>query len=176
MPKKEHSTQKLNRIRERKIQVDSTTSVPDPVGTRIRFSRPMNGDGQKIAKTQQHFRARTDIREIVKRAQRGGTLPVGRAKLYYGDFSNIPDVHQAFQIVQQAHDSFKKLPAKIRDQFQNNPENFISYINNPKNREECLKLGVFEREPTNEPILVKMADNEADFVKVDAKKDQKQEV
>jgi hypothetical protein len=40
-----------------------------------------------------------------------------------------------------ANDAFMTLPAELRYKFNNDPQNFISYLQDPKNDEEAIKYG-----------------------------------
>lgn len=75
----------------------------------------------------------------------------------YGDFSEMTQAGllEATQMVQGAADAFSSLPAKIRDQFKNDPFKLLGWLADPNNMEEAQKLGLTnskfqEPSPTSE--------------------------
>lgn len=60
----------------------------------------------------------------------------------YGDFSSLVDYHEAVRQVQKIDDLFLELPAAVRARFSNDPGELLSFIDNPDNRLEAIKLGL----------------------------------
>lgn len=60
----------------------------------------------------------------------------------YGDFSNIPSYREAFDIVQRAERLFMELPWETRERFNNDPQKMVEFLNDSKNRDEAIKLGL----------------------------------
>lgn len=71
---------------------------------------------------------------------------------YYGDFTNVPDLRAALDEANNIEDRFLTLPAKIRDRFQNSPWKLAGFLQDPKNAEEAIFLGLLKRKAP-EPIL-----------------------
>lgn len=70
--------------------------------------------------TQQQFKDECDMNRIVKNAERG--IPprrFARGEPHYGDFSNVPDLAQSFEIVQRAQEAFMTLPSGLRAELGN---------------------------------------------------------
>lgn len=94
--------------------------------------------------TQQSFIEECDINNIVRKymdvgAQRDLREPI------YGDFSEVPDYQEAFEIVQRAADSFAGLSSDVRTRFANDPGNMIAFLADEKNLEESYTLGLRAR-------------------------------
>lgn len=93
--------------------------------------------------TQQHFAEECDINEILRRSALSGVLPVNDKVPMYGDFTVVPkSLSEAFAMIKQANDLFASLPWQTRERFQNNPEKMITFLNDPSNRDEAIKLGL----------------------------------
>lgn len=93
--------------------------------------------------TQQNFAAECDINMIVKRAAAGGELThVNPRPGQYGDFSNIPDYREAFEVVKRANALFMGMDWQVRERFGNDPQRMVQFLQDPKNRDEAIKLGL----------------------------------
>ena len=106
---------------------------------------------------QQHQRDECDINYILKQFNVTGVLPQSPISPQYGDFSGIGDYHTALNRVIAADEEFMSLPAQLRARFENDPENLINFLNDDKNRDEAIQLGLLER-----PIPTPQAVGEAD--------------
>lgn len=93
---------------------------------------------------QQSDYERSDINLIVERFIRTGVLEsVKQTQGMYGDFSDVGDYHSALNQVRYAEESFMTLPATVRAKFQNDPGQFLDFINNPSNEREMYEMGLF---------------------------------
>lgn len=72
--------------------------------------------------TQQQFKDECDMNRIVKNAMRG-VQPrfMARGVPQYGDFSNVKDLGQAYELIQRAEEGFMALPAELRRELHNDP-------------------------------------------------------
>jgi phage internal scaffolding protein len=71
---------------------------------------------------------------------------------FYGDFINAPDYEEALQITGAAKAQFALLPAHVRGRFENDPVKFLDFVSDPKNGEECQRMGLKKpKEPPKEP-------------------------
>lgn len=60
-------------------------------------------------------------------------------------FSDVPptrDYKEALDLIAQADRSFSNLPSKIRNRFENDPVKLIAFLNDSKNRDEAVTLGL----------------------------------
>ena len=117
---------------------------------RTRYS-PVEDKGIKDwgqSKTQQHFANEVNIMEIMKRAKKG-IMPIPSDKQgFYGDISTMEDYFNCQQTVLQANEQFMELDPEIRDRFENDPGLLLQFLENPKNVDEAIKLGLMVlREP-----------------------------
>lgn len=82
-----------------------------------------------------------DINTIVRRFNLTGQLPTDLAMPQSGDFTNIPDFHSAMNLIRQTQEEFLRIPADIRARFNNDPQSFMAFFEDEKNRDEAIKLG-----------------------------------
>lgn len=102
--------------------------------------------------TKQCFKEECDINNIVKRYMDTGILgdPFDTRKPVFGDFSDVPDFHEAQGVIAKAFEQFADLPAEVRDRFANNPAQLMEFLDNPANRDEAIKLGLVSSEPASD--------------------------
>ena len=101
----------------------------------------------------------SDINTIVRRFGLTGELPGDVDMPQSGDYSGVGDFHSAMNVVRKAQEEFLRVPAEIRARFQNDPQVFSSFFNDPVNQDEAIRLGLATRKPVPppvEPMLVKV--------------------
>lgn len=101
--------------------------------------------------TQQQFKESSDINNIVKKYQQTGELPVHRKVGQFLDVSNVQDYQQSLTTVFEAQKAFDNLPSAIRSRFKNDPQELISFIEDEKNYNEALNLGLINKNPIETP-------------------------
>lgn len=84
----------------------------------------------------------TDINLIMARFEKTGLIPGTERKPMYGDFSEVPDYHTQLSAIRRVEGYMLLLPAKIRNRFNNNPQELIDFLNNPANDGEAVELGL----------------------------------
>lgn len=94
---------------------------------------------------QQQFADECDINTIVRRFGLTGELPNGVAMPLSGDFTSATDFQTSMNLIRQAQESFLELPADVRERFNNNPARVISFLEDPSNRDEAIKLGIVSK-------------------------------
>lgn len=92
--------------------------------------------------TQQQFKDDVDINVLLERYKVTGQLPQGVRLPSYGDFTGVSDYRSAMDAVRKASDSFMDLPAHVRARFDNDPQKFLEFVSDEKNRDEIIKLGL----------------------------------
>jgi len=97
---------------------------------------------EEPTRTQQHHKEECDINVILERFGKTGQLPINAISGTYGDFSGVHDYHTALNTLIAAESEFDALPAKIRAKFANEPANLIEFLNDPKNKNEAIELGL----------------------------------
>lgn len=122
--------------------------------------------------TQQHHAKSADLNEIVRRfGITGGQIPVPQADpAYYGDFTDATDFRTALDRVRAAQEHFESLPAAIRERFANDPVRLHSFVMDPKNKDESVKLGLLQKRKPVVPADVKRAEQVATWAKANPEK------
>lgn len=101
--------------------------------------------------TQQQFKDECDINNIIKNYSQTGVLPVSQKVGAFLDVSNVADYQTALQTVFEAQKAFDALPSSIRSKFENDPNQLLAFIEDDKNYDEALKLGLLEKQsPQNQ--------------------------
>lgn len=98
---------------------------------------------QKVKMADQSFKEECDVNVILSRYMKTGQLiHVNTRTGVYADVSEIPDLMGAMTQVQHAQQAFDDLPAEIRKRFNNSPVEMINFLQDPRNDEEAIKLGL----------------------------------
>ncbi len=101
--------------------------------------------------TKQSFKDECDINKIMDKFQRAGVINHYAAHApTYGDASSV-DYLDALLVISQANEMFADLPSSVRKRFNNNPEEFLEFAQNPDNLEECRKMGLAPPLSDNKP-------------------------
>lgn len=111
------------------------------VHDRDRFRTP--GGGQLM--TKQSHKAECDIHNILRQYQRTGIINHLSAR--QGQFMDLPDAldfQEAQNTLITAERAFAALPAKIRDEFNNDPRALLEAISDPAKAERLRALGLFK--------------------------------
>lgn len=103
--------------------------------------------------TRQEFAAECDINSLMERYEKTGFLPdhLNRGEPRYLDVSDVPDLMQAHQVLQDATAAFMSLPATVRRDFDNDPIKFINFAENPENIEKMREWNLAPPVPAPEP-------------------------
>jgi len=97
------------------------------------------------SRTKQAFKAECDINTIIARFLRTGQIDMAqRLEPRYGDCTGI-EFQSAMLKVKEAQSLFSELPSAIRSRFRNEPAEFLTFIQDPNNRDEAIKLGLIEK-------------------------------
>lgn len=114
----------------------------------------------------QEFKAECDINNIIKQFSATGMIRHVSARAAEGRYEDLPDpqeFQESLHIIKEATDAFMTLPAKIRDRFQQDPEQFLAFCSDPKNEDEMRSLGILNPlTPPPEPIIVRMEETGGD--------------
>lgn len=97
------------------------------------------------SRTQQHFKDECDINKILAKYKKTGVVThVKRARALFGDFSELAPHAENMDKVAKATQAFEALPAELRNEFKNSIPGFFKYISDPKNKDQCVKWGIFD--------------------------------
>lgn len=92
-----------------------------------------------------------DINKIMARVAKGQTVLTRIGEPFYGDVSEFGGLQEAYMKVQEVEDLFMQFPADTRERFDNDPINFVEFLEDPNNRAEAEKLGLVNKKPVPEP-------------------------
>lgn len=113
-----------------------------------RIRRQVYVENDEPSLTDQSQLKSTDVNEIVARYQRTGELThMAKHRGVYADISEFTDLHTALSQVRKAQEGFESLPAQLRAKFHNDPVEFVQYLQDPKNLEESIDLGLRDVAP-----------------------------
>lgn len=96
--------------------------------------------------TDQSWHKDTDVNEIMAKFKKTGQIShLSNIQENYGDVSEVPDLDLAMQQIEDAKSAFMALPSALRKKFGNEPAEMINYLQDPRNDEEAIKLGLKSR-------------------------------
>ena len=111
-------------------------------------------------RTQQQFAEQCDVNNIIAKYRKTGSIThVRNAQAgVYADLTELPSLEEAQKVMIVAREAFEQVPAKIRNRFGHDPQQFIEFLSNPENNEEAIKLGlkIKKAEPKPDPILTEL--------------------
>nr|DAV55805.1 MAG TPA: Scaffold protein [Microviridae sp.] len=101
----------------------------------------------ELSVTKQEFAAECDINNIMARFERTGVLDfVKEHEGRYGDATAL-DYHAALNLVSDANSLFEDMPAALRSRFKNSPEEFMAFMDDFRNVQEAVDLGLATLRP-----------------------------
>ncbi|AXL15267.1 internal scaffolding protein [Microviridae sp.] len=103
--------------------------------------------------TKQSFKKECDINHLMARYQKTGMLEhVSRYQGDYTDLTEVPEYHDAMNKIISADQAFGLLPSSVRKRFNNNPADFLAFVDDPSNLDEMRELGLLPEEP-QQPVV-----------------------
>ena len=110
----------------------------DVLGTRHKKVLSPKG----VEPAQQQFKDDCDINTIMARFQKTGAIDhVSKHQPEYG-FASPTQFHEAMNIVSFVQSMFNDLPSSVRNEFSNNPEAFLEFVQDPANADRARELGI----------------------------------
>lgn len=109
------------------------------------YSEPYRGSDlvcPEPSLAQQSFKDDADINVMLERFKVTGIMPQGVLMPSYGDFTGVSDYRSARAAMLKAEHAFMDMPANIRARFDNDPQKFLEFCADEKNREEAARLGL----------------------------------
>lgn len=123
---------------------------------------------------QRQFKKDCDVNTIMAKYQKTGLLDhVNRFQGNYGDFTDAPTFHEAFQKVIDAQAMFLTLPSSVREKFANDPGLFLEYVSDPENEDGMRELGILPKvakQPTGDKPVEKPVEKPAEKASKEADK------
>jgi phage internal scaffolding protein len=141
-----------------KMTVKSIKDLPAaPVFMRTQYNYDHNAASnasglscQEPTRAQQHHKEECDINEILRRFGKTGQMPVNMSEALYPDFTDAVDYHTALNQIIASEREFDLLPATLRKRFDNDPANLVYFMQDKKNYQEAIELGLINA-PKTEP-------------------------
>ena len=102
--------------------------------------------------TQQNFKAECDINTIMARYEDTGLLDDNASVHGVGSFLDVAssvDYHAAQNLIAKANEVFLDLPTKVRRRFNNDPVEFLAFIDDDANLDEARELGLLKPLPVS---------------------------
>lgn len=91
---------------------------------------------------QQQFKEDCDINSIMRRFQKTGAIDhVSKYQPTYG-FASPQTYHDSMNVITYAQSMFNDLPSSVRDEFSNNPQAFLEFVQDPANADRARELGI----------------------------------
>lgn len=116
--------------------VDKIRSAFD--GSRVRRVVSFSGPGR----TKQSFKDECDINNIMRKYQKTGLVEaVNKHQARYGDVPAM-DFREAVENLRLADEMFMDMPSNVRKRFDNDPGEFLAFVQDPANRDEAIELGL----------------------------------
>lgn len=125
--------------------VGKSTTSPE---MRVLCQRPgkHDEDGHPIYFTEQAHKNECDINHILMKYDKTGLITnISRFKGTFGDISGA-DFKTMQDKIASAKSMFEQLPPDIRKRFDNKPHELLTFMDNPDNRNEAIKLGLIRKE------------------------------
>jgi phage internal scaffolding protein len=95
---------------------------------------------------QQQFKDECDVNKIMKKYEQTGQIyHLNKKQGVYADLSTINNYQEMLHDIQKAEEAFDSLPAEVRYKFRNDPSQLITFLADPQNKEEAIKIGLIEK-------------------------------
>lgn len=122
----------------------SNDIVPEMSDFRIRNRVDASISVWEPSKTRQEFAEECDINTLMARYEATGVAitHVNRSTPIYMDVTQVPDLRGALDAMREATVSFNALPATVRREFDNDPQKFVDFAQNPENIERMRGWGL----------------------------------
>lgn len=101
---------------------------------------PADAQGESL--TVQSHAEDADINVMLKRFGVLGRMPESVRVPEYGDFTQVGDFRSALHAVMDAQDEFMKLPPRLRAELNNDPQEFLKFVQDPANLDRMREMGL----------------------------------
>ncbi len=93
--------------------------------------------------TEQQFAEESQIiNKIRKYDSQGFFDTINRNPAQYNDFTQVRDLADAIDQIEEARDAFQSIPSDVRKKFNNSPSEFFNFASQESNYNELVKLGL----------------------------------
>jgi len=122
------------------------------VSERANGSRSVKLHTGNESNVQQNFKESSDMKYILHKYQQTGELPINKNQALFGEFDTPISYQESLNIQIQAQEQFDAIDAGVRKRFNNDPAEFLAFVNDEKNSEEMIKMGLKNKPPAPAPI------------------------
>lgn len=95
---------------------------------------------EKPSLTQQSFGYECDINNIVRGCE--SSLAPNRIQPQFNTVYDVNSMQNALVSYADAKSNFELLPSNVREEFNNDPLKLVKFLDNPKNRDRAIELGL----------------------------------
>ena len=100
--------------------------------------------------TEQHHSKQCDVNTILSTYMKTGVIPPMDPNAQYGDLSEF-DYQTMQNQIANANSLFEQLPDNVKNRFGNQPYRFLNFVQDERNYEELVKMGLANNVPTASP-------------------------
>lgn len=98
---------------------------------------------------EQSHKAACDVNNIMSKFQKTGVID--HLRKHGGQYADVPstDFREAMEVITTAESMFAELPSQARKRFNNDPAEFLEFVQDPENQNDLHVLGLLD--PNYEP-------------------------
>lgn len=104
----------------------------------------------QTGRTKQAHQKETDINNIMAKYVKSGIIEHSNKHSAEYGFATSADLHEALNTIQKAQTMFDDLPSKARIKFENEPGQFLDFVQDPENEDQLFDLGLSDIPPDEE--------------------------
>ncbi len=118
----------------------------------------------ETGRTKSQFMQDCDINRIVTRAEKTGVVDhIQNTPPTYGDVGTSIDFQESMNTIIIANAMFADLSSRVRRRFDNNPAEYLEFIEDPQNEDEMRTLGILNPlKEVPEPLPIPSGDPSPD--------------
>ena len=113
---------------------------------------------EEPSRTIQSAAEECNINKMIARYQKTGSFhgssSIPTARPQFGEFVDVPTYQEAQQIIIDAQNAFADLSSDLRDRFRNDPAEMLSFLADPANKDEAIKLGLCASPPPDPALEI----------------------
>jgi hypothetical protein len=115
------------------------------IETRPNGSKKVSTENKKPSMTDQSYKDQVDAKNVIKSFVKTGLIThLNQVAGQYADVSEIESLYESMTKVKQAENFFYQLPAEIRKQLKNDPQEMLKVLKDPSKEE--IKKDLFPEE------------------------------